>query len=98
MLSMSFANIPHLSSIAGVRLASRLTTASRRTRRGLDTSLTPGSFLRHVGNVQVWPYQDLNAQDQDRDRRGHGRGRHGESFLAPVHASEWMNAALRSAA
>ena len=29
-------------------------TASRRRRRGLDTSLTPGSFLRHVGNVQVW--------------------------------------------
>jgi hypothetical protein len=33
---------------------SRLTTASRRRKRGLDTSLTPGSFLRHVGNVQVW--------------------------------------------
>ena len=29
-------------------------TASRRRKRGLDTSLPPGSFLRHVGNVQVW--------------------------------------------
>jgi hypothetical protein len=29
-------------------------TASRRRKRGLDTSLTPGSFLRHVVNVQVW--------------------------------------------
>jgi hypothetical protein len=42
--------------------------------------------------------RDLNAQGQDRDRRGHGRGRHGESFPAPVHASERMNADLRYAA
>ncbi len=31
---MSFADIPQLGSIAGVRLASGLTTASRRTERG----------------------------------------------------------------
>jgi hypothetical protein len=47
--------VPTNPSIAGERLVSRLTTASRRTRRGLDTSLTPGPFLRHVGNVQVLP-------------------------------------------
>ena len=32
-------------------------TASRRKQRGLDTSLLPGRFLRHVGNVQVWPQE-----------------------------------------
>ena len=32
---------PHRSSMAGARLVSRLTTASRRTMRGLDTSLSP---------------------------------------------------------
>ena len=33
--------LPHRSSVAGARLVSRLTTASRRTERGLDTSLSP---------------------------------------------------------
>ena len=41
--------------------------------------------------------RDLNAQGQDLDRPDDGRGRHGESFPAPAHASERMNAALRSA-
>ena len=41
--------IPTSNSIAGVRLASRLTTASRRTERGLDTSLTPGPFSPPCG-------------------------------------------------
>jgi len=33
--------LPHRSSMAGARLVSSLTTASRRTIRGLDTSLSP---------------------------------------------------------
>ena len=49
--------IPTSNSIPGVRLASRLTTASRRTERGLDASLTPARFLRHVGNARVWPQE-----------------------------------------
>jgi len=64
--------IPTSNSMAGVRLASRLTTASRRTERGLDTSLTPGPFLRHVGNVEVW----LSARPQSpRPRPGPPRSR-----------------------
>ena len=37
------------SSMAGARLVSRLTTASRRKTRGLDTSLTPGPFSPPCG-------------------------------------------------
>ena len=41
--------VPTNPSIAGERLASRLTTASRRTGRGLDASLTPGTFSPPCG-------------------------------------------------
>src|SRR5450432_386657 len=83
--------------MAGARLVSRLTTASRRKTRGLDTSLTPGPFLRHVGNVQVWSPRDLKARNQDRGLRDHGRPRYQESFPVPACDLERKNAALRSA-
>lgn len=41
--------LPHRSSVAGARLMSRLTTASRRRRRGLDTSLSPRPFSPPCG-------------------------------------------------
>jgi hypothetical protein len=47
--------LPHRSSMAGTRLVSRLTTASRRQKRGLDTSLAPRPIFPPGGDVQAWP-------------------------------------------
>jgi hypothetical protein len=49
---------PQQSRLAGAQLISRLTTASRRKTRGLDTSLSPRAhFSAMKGNVQVWPQE-----------------------------------------
>ena len=41
--------LPHRSSMAGTRLVSRLTTALRRQKRGLDTSLAPRRIFPPCG-------------------------------------------------
>lgn len=44
---------PHLRASPGSGSCQGSATASRRTRRGLDTSLPPRPFLRYVGNGEV---------------------------------------------
>src|SRR5271169_2634939 len=63
----------------------------------LTQAFPPGTFLRHVGNVQGWRSRDVKTQYQD---RGRGRSRPGELCQVPVHGhgSEPKEAALRSAA
>ena len=67
-------------------------TASRRTGRGLDTSLSPGPLLRHVGNVQVW---QGSLSVLGCGLRYHARCQSPRLFPVPVPVRE-SNAVLRS--